>query len=116
MTSESNTSNRKEHIHDLRKGLTQMCRAQMCTLEDSTLTVTKKQLRKNTCTEATYESLLATISEVNTIHAQFALNRIYFQIRSRSLESCMSLVKAVKGKQDFIITQLPFNSRAVLEA
>lgn len=88
----------------------------MRTLEGSTLTATKKQQRKNTCTEATYESLLTTISETNSVHAQFALNRIYFQIRSRSLESYMSLVKSLKGKQDFVTTELNFTSRVVLKA
>lgn len=88
----------------------------MCTLEGSALTVTKKHLRKNTCTEATYVSLLATISETNSVHAQFALSRIYFQIRSRSLESYMSLVKSLKRKQDFVTTEFNFNSRVVLKA
>lgn len=63
-----------------------------------------------------YESLLSTIHEANSVHAQFALNRFSFQNRTRSLESCTHLVTATK--QGFSTTKLNFNSykRAVLEA
>lgn len=55
------------------------------------------------------ESLPAAVKEANSVHAQFALNKFPFQIRSRSLENCTRLARAIKGNWGFITTELHFN-------
>lgn len=75
----------------------------------SSITENTAGRKLNTHPYSINESLPAAVEEANSVHAQFALNKFPFQIRSRSLESCTRSVRAIKGNGGFVTTELHFN-------
>lgn len=69
----------------------------------------KTYLGETQLTYLQYKWISSSYKEANSVHGQFALNRFSFQIRSRPLESCTHLARAIKGNCGFITTELRFN-------